>query len=261
MHSAKFGKAAVGAALAIGLASAMAACAPAPASGPTADRGSGPALTLTSLTKAGGDGVDSERASGERADAERAGAAEMAAEKAGEKGKMPAPALKAFTFPDGHISFAYPANWSLRTQPGPTLPGGPAECIEAVLSDHHGKDVALFVSGFYGDGASGPGDRTVFDSAPVPGLAAFEGEPTFGFFRDRFIDVNDHFYLEIRPAAELVSGNVNSGTGQVLLPNGVAIFRVYMDSPGFPSAEAASAWMDTPEYAQLKALLMSVAYS
>jgi hypothetical protein len=209
-----------------------------------------------SLTQAGGGGVNSERAGGERA-----GAAEMAAEMAGQKGKMPAPALKAFTFPDGHISFAYPANWSLRTQPGPTLPGGPAECVEAVLSDHHGKDVALIVSGFYGDGASGPVDRTVFDSAPVPGLAAFEGEPTFGFFRDSFIDVNDHFYLEVRPAAELVSGNVNSGTGQVLLPNGAAIFRVYMDSPGFPSAEAAKAWMDTPEYAQLKALLMSVAYS
>jgi uncharacterized protein (DUF1330 family) len=34
-----------------------------------------------------------------------------------------------------------------------------------------------------------------------------------------------------------------------------------MDSPGFPSEEAARAWMTTAEYAQLKALLMSVSYS
>jgi hypothetical protein len=242
MHSAKFGKAAAGAALAIALVSSTAACAPVPTSGPTSDRGSGSSITLTSL----------KQAAAERAGAEKA---------AGERTKVPAPALKTFTFPDGHISFAYPANWSVRTQPGPTLPGGPAECVEAVLSDHHGKDVAFIVSGFYGDGASGPVDRTVFDSVPVPGLTAFEGEPTFGFFRDSYIDVNDHFYMDVRPGAELVSGSTSSGNGQVVLPNGAAIFRVYMDSPGFPSAEAARAWMDTAAYGQLKALLMSVSYS
>jgi hypothetical protein len=257
MHSAKFGKAAAGVTLAIVLASATVACSPAPTSSPTADRGSGPALTLTALTLTSLMQGGADRAGVERASAERAGAVNAA----GDKGKVPAPALKTFTFPDGHISFAYPANWSLRTQPGPTLPGGPTECLEVVLSDHRGRDVAFIVSGFFGDGAAGPVDRTVFDSAPVPGLAAVEGEPTFGFFRDSYVDVNDHFYLDIRPAAELVSGNVNSGTGQVPLPNGAAIFRVYMYSPGFPSAEAARAWMETAEYAQLKALLMSVAYS
>ncbi|MBO1266715.1 hypothetical protein [Arthrobacter cavernae] len=191
----------------------------------------------------------------------QAGAEKAGAEKtAGDKAKVPAPALKTFTFPDGHISFAYPANWSIRTNPGPTLPGGPADCVEAVLSDHRGKDVAFIVSGSYGDGASGPVDRTVFDSAPVPGLAAF-GEPTFGFFRDSYIDVNDHFYMDVRPAAELGSGSVSSGNGQVVLPNGAAIFRVYIDSPGFPSPEAARAWVATPEYAQLKALLLSVTYN
>lgn len=247
MYFAKLGKAASGAALAIALASATAACAPAPTSGATPDRGSGPALTLTSLTRVG---------------AERAGVEGSGAEKtAGEKTKVPAPALKTFTFPDGHISFAYPANWFIRIQPGPTLPGCPAECVEAVLSVHHGKDVAFIVSGFYGDGASGPVDRTVFESVPVTGLTAFEGEPTFGFFRDSHIDVNDHFYMDVRPGAELVSGSIDTGNGQVVLPNGSAIFRVYMDSPGFPSAEAARAWMDTAEYAQLKALLMGVSYS
>ncbi|MDQ0679893.1 hypothetical protein QFZ30_003275 [Arthrobacter pascens] len=67
--------------------------------------------------------------------------------------------------------------------------------------------------------------------------------------------------MDVRPGAELVTGSTNSGNGQVILPNGAAIFRVYMDSPGFPSAEAAGAWMNTAEYAQLKALLMSLSYS
>lgn len=247
MHPERFAKAAAAGALAFALTSALAACAPAPTSGATPERGSGPALTLTSLKQVSADREGTEKAAGERT--------------VGEKTKVPAPALKTFTFPDGHISFAYPANWSIRTQPGPTLPGSSADCVEAVLTNHRGRDVAFMVSGFYGDGASGPVDRTVFDSAPVPGLAAFEGEPAFGFFRDSFADVNDHFYMDVRPAAELVTGSTASGNGQVLLPNGAAIFRVFMDSPGFPSDEAARVWMQTPEYTQLKALLMSVSYS
>lgn len=232
------------AALALAFTAATAACAPATSS-PTSDQASRSTLSLTSFAQAGGD---------------RTGA-----EAARNKAKVPAAALKTFTFPDGHISFAYPAQWSIRTQPGPTvqdptLPGEPGDCVEAILSDHRGKDVAFMVSGFYGDGASGPVDRTVFDSAPVPGLAGFEGEPTFGFFRDSFLDVNDHFYMDVRPSHELASGSTSSGSGQVALPNGAAIFRVYLDSPGFPSAEAAIAWMDTAEYARLKGLLMSVSY-
>ena len=238
--------------MAIALASATAACAPAPTSSPTPDRDSGAALTLTSLTQ-----VSEVQAGEVRAAAEKSGAEKTA----GEKTKVPSPALKTFTFPDGHISFAYPANWSIRTQPGPTLPDGPAECIEAVLSDHHGKDVAFIVSGFYGDGASGQVDRTVFESTPVPGLAGFEGEPTFGFFRDSYIGANVYYFsMDVRPAADLGSGSISGGNGQVMLPNGAAIFRVNIDPSGFPSAEAARAWMNTAEYAQLKALLMSVSY-
>jgi hypothetical protein len=252
MHPERFAKAAAAGALALALTSAMAACAPVPTSGAMPDQGSGPALALTSLTQVSADRPGTEKAGGEKTAGEKT---------AGEKNKAPAPALKTFTFPDGHISFAYPANWSIRTQPGPTLPGSSADCVEAVLSDHRGRDVAFMVSGFYGDGASGPVERTVFDSAPVLGLAAFEGEPAFGFFRDSFVDVNDHFYMDVRPAAELVTGSAASGNGQVLLPNGAAIFRVFMDSPGFPSDEAASAWTQSPEYAQLKALLMSVSYT
>ena len=231
MHSAVFGKTAAGVALAIALGATAAACAPSPAAAPTSDRTAGPALTLTSS-----------RTEAAKADRER-------------KAKP----VKTFTFPDGHISFRYPAGWSVATADCPTVPGGPTGCVEATVKSK-GKSVAFLVSGFYGDGASGPVDRTVFDSAAVPGLAGFEGSPAFGFFKDSYGDVNDHYFMDIRRADELVSGSTGSGSGQVTLPNGVGIFRVYIDSPGFASDAEAKAWMGTVEYAQLKALLLSVGY-
>ncbi len=229
MNSAAFGKTFATAALAIAL-GATAACAPSPAAGPSG-RATGPALSLASTTT---------------------GNAE-----AGQK--LKAKKVKTFTFPDGHISFQHPAGWSVTTAECPTVPGGPAACVEATIRSK-GKAVAVMVSGFYGDGASGPVDRTVFDAAAVPGLVAFDGAPTFGFFKDSYGDVNDQYFMDLRRADELVSGSTGSGSGQLVLPNGVGIFRVYIDSPGFASDTAAKAWMGTPEYAQLKALLMSVSY-
>ena len=227
MNSAAFGKTIATAALAIAL-GATAACAQSPAASPSG-RTSGPALSLASTTSHN---------------------AKTAPE---------TKPVKAFTFPDGHLSFQYPAGWSVATAECPTVPGGPAECVEATIRSK-GKAVAFVVSGFYGDGASGPVDRTVFDSAAVPGLAGFAGEPTFGFFKDSYGDVNDQYFMDVRRADELVSGSTGSGSGQVVLPNGVGIFRVYIDSPGFASDAEARAWMGTAEYAQLKALLMSVSY-
>ena len=40
------------------------------------------------------------------------------------------PALKTFTFPDGHISFSYPGSWSVRTQRGPGQEGPPGSPLK-----------------------------------------------------------------------------------------------------------------------------------
>jgi len=234
MNFAAFGKTFATAALAIAL-GATAGCAASPAAG-LSGRTSGPALTLASTTTAG-----AKAAPEAKADPEKAGP------------------VKTFTFPDGHLSFRYPAGWSVSTADCPTVPGGPAGCVEATISSK-GKAVAFLVSGFYGDGASGPVDRTVFDKAAVPGLAGFDGEPSFGFFKDSYGDVNDQYFMDVRRADELAAGSTASGSGQLVLPNGVGIFRVYIDSPGFASGVEAKAWMGTADYAQLKALLMSVRY-
>ncbi|MGG5171774.1 hypothetical protein ACQR35_06290 [Pseudarthrobacter sp. J1738] len=174
--------------------------------------------------------------------------------------KPTAPALKTYTFPDGHISFAFPANWQVRAELGPTIPGGPLDCYQAVLTDQRGKEMAFMVSGFYGDGAAGPVDRHVFDSAPVPGLADFGGEPSFGFVRDTVPGAGENLLMDIRPAAEFQDGSTSGGSGQLVLPNGVGIFRANVKASGLSSDGAVKAWMRSSDYAQLKAMLLSVSY-
>lgn len=166
---------------------------------------------------------------------------------------------KTFTFPDGHISFQYPAGWSVRTADCPTVPGGPAECVEATISSK-GKPIAVLVSGFYGDGGVGPVVRTVFDEAFVPGLAVSADEPTFAFFKDSYGDVNDQYFMNVSKASDVVSGSTGSGMAQVLLPNGVGVFRVHIDSGMMSTDAEAMAWMATAEYAQFKSMLMSLSY-
>lgn len=170
-------------------------------------------------------------------------------------------ALKTFTFPDGHISFSYPAEWSIRMEQAPHLPGTNAEnALEAVLSEATGNEVASITSGTYGDGAEGPVLRTVLDQAAVPGLADNKAEPvSFGFAFDSFAD-HPHFHMGLRRSQEFTSGTTGSGSPQVVFPNGAAAATVIFGEPAFPSVDAAKAWMNTEQYRQLKALLLSVKY-
>lgn len=170
-------------------------------------------------------------------------------------------ALKNFTFPDGHISFSYPAEWTVRVEQAPHLPDtDAANALEAVLSDATGNEVASITSGTYGDGAEGPVMRTVLDQAAVPGLADNKAGPvSFGFAFDSFAD-HPHFHMGLRRSQEFTSGTTSSGSPQVAFPNGAAAATVIFGEPAFPSIDAAKAWMNTEQYRQLKALLLSVTY-
>jgi hypothetical protein len=175
---------------------------------------------------------------------------------------LPAAELKTFTFPDGHISFSYPADWTVRVAPAPHLPGSAdaGNSLEAVLADGSGNEVASMASGTYGDGAEGPVSRTVLDQAPVAGLVDMKGEQaSFGFAFDSFAD-HPQFHMGIRRSQEFTTGTTSSGTAQVVLPNGSAIARVIFGEPAFPTVDEAKAWMNTAQYRQLKALLLSVKY-
>ncbi|WP_427133627.1 hypothetical protein [Pseudarthrobacter sp. S9] len=175
----------------------------------------------------------------------------------------PVAGVKSFTFPDGHLSFSYPSDWSIRVvesaAPGAT-PGRP-DGVRAVLADATGNELASVTSGTYAGGATGPVLRTVLDTAPVPGLKDAAGEQlSFGFAFDSFADQPD-FHMGVRRDRDFQPSLPDAGYSQVQMPNGAAEAKVIFGSPAFASVEAAKAWMTTEQYSQLKRLLFSLKYS
>jgi hypothetical protein len=173
--------------------------------------------------------------------------------------------LQTFTFPDGHLSFTYPAGWSVRTKQGPYLTEEEKTgSVDALVYDGSGVEVASVLSGMYGDGAAGPVKRTVLDRAPVPGVSVKGQTPEFGFAVDEYLDGDRYYFMDVRNAPEFNPGQGNSGTNQVRLGNGMMVARVIFDfekQPTFVSPAAAKDWMATKQYSQLKALLLSLNYS
>lgn len=175
-------------------------------------------------------------------------------------------ALETFTFPDGHISFSYPAGWSVRTGEGPYLAEETkATSVEATVMDESGKEVARILSGLYGDGTAGPVERTVLDHAPVPGITDTAGKPAeFGFALDEIPGVDSYYFMDVRAAGGFLPDRADSGTNQVPLPNGMmAAYVVFDADPELASGtpDAGKAWMGTERYAQLRALLLSLKYT
>ncbi|MCB5294582.1 hypothetical protein BJQ90_04050 [Arthrobacter sp. SO3] len=70
--------------------------------------------------------------------------------------------------------------------------------------------------------------------------------------------------MGVRRAHEFLPTQGDSGTSQVLLPNGVlsavVVFGGTASTPAFASPAAAEAWMGSEQYAQLKAMLLSLSY-
>ncbi|MFF1382350.1 hypothetical protein ACFVWT_02175 [Arthrobacter sp. NPDC058288] len=193
----------------------------------------------------------------------------------------PSPVLATFVFPDGHLSFKYPEGWSVRTEQGPYLAEeSKAGSVVAVVADGAGAEVARVQSGMYGDGAAGSVKRTVFDTAPVPGITDVSGNQAgFGFASDQILPVSYpgmpeptqpadnasvYYFMDVRLTKEFLPTQEGSGTNQVPLPNGIMSAYVVFDfekQPVFATPEAAREWMAGERYAQLKALLLSLKYS
>lgn len=182
-----------------------------------------------------------------------------------------APMMKTFTFPDGHVSFTHPASWTVTVKPGPALnPEAQKTSFDATVVDASGSEVAHVLSGMYGDGAAGPVTRTVLDHAPVPGINDTRGESTeFGFAYDELpgegSTAGPYYFMDVRRAHEFLPTQAVSGSNQVLLPNGVLTAVVVLggsaSKPAFASPAAAKAWMESEQYAQLRAMLLSLMYS
>lgn len=167
----------------------------------------------------------------------------------------PAPALADFTFPDGHLSFSYPADWSVR------LVDGPAGGTRAVIADAGGNELASVTTGTNASDATGPVVRTVLDAAPVANLRdAAGGQLSFGFAFDSFAD-HVGYHMGIRREADFDPSTESAGYAHVELPDGDAVAKVIFGDPAFGSVDAAKAWMATEQYSQLKAMLLSLSYN
>jgi hypothetical protein len=173
---------------------------------------------------------------------------------------QPAPALKSFTFPDGHFSFQYPADWYVKVAEGGTLPGGAIDSKIATLTEATGNEVFRFHSGDYSGHAGGAGDTTVFDAAPLPGIISITGDQVgYGFivFRDLNSD-QDTYFMGLMPGP-VVDGRGPSPHGAPM-QNGWFSASVIFGDTAFSSPAAAKAWLGTDQGQKLKALLLSVTY-
>ncbi|MDD7834536.1 MULTISPECIES: hypothetical protein [Paenarthrobacter] len=193
--------------------------------------------------------------------------------------------VQSYTFPDGHLSFSYPVGWSVKTEQGPYLSEETKAASQgATVMDSAGSPVAYIYSGFYGDGTAGLVDRTVLDRAVVPGVRDVNGSQVeFGFssIQPQYIPYEGPPYegmpspqsgpvegpptyiMDVRLTSELKAGISSSGTNQITMPNGVMSAYVLFDPakrPTFATPAAATAWMGTTQYAQLKSMLLSLNY-
>jgi hypothetical protein len=134
--------------------------------------------------------------------------------------------------------------------------------MEAIVTDSAGNDLLSLVNGMTAGCAGGPVSRRVFDQAAVPGMAAPDGTgPVFGFVVESYGDSEAYFMGLSDPRSLQQGEGVSSWCNLVSTANGGLSTRVLFNDPAFPNRGAARAWMAADQYAQLKALLISLTYA
>jgi zona occludens toxin (predicted ATPase) len=177
-------------------------------------------------------------------------------------GTSPAPApaaadVKTYTFPDGHVSFKYPAGWKVELFTGS---GSPSDSATATVVDASGTQQATVYSGRIADGVSHPVTRTVFESAPVPGLAAQPAPAAqYAFYVDR-MDSNATYRMHLAAGAP-TPGQGSALDGIIRAWDGVIVADVQFIEKPFANDAAAKSWLAGTEGQALKALLLSISYS
>lgn len=169
----------------------------------------------------------------------------------------PAPAgLATYTFPDGRLSFKYPADWRVELFEASTSPF----VGTATVYDASGERQAEIYTGVIADGVSSPVTRTVFESLPVPGL---QGQPEpaahYSFYVDNVNEIAT-YRMHLTPGAPIAGAEMGL-PGLIRIGERILIAEVtFIDNP-FVSDDAAKAWLAGEEGQALKALMMSISYS
>jgi hypothetical protein len=160
-----------------------------------------------------------------------------------------------YTFPDGHVSFQHPADWRVEL-----FNAGASPFVgTATVYDAAGTKQATVYSGQIADGVTSPVTRTVFETAPVPGL---KGQPApaaqYSFYVDRVNELAT--YRMHLTAGAPIAGAEMALDGIIRTTQGVLLADVnFIDNP-FASDDAAKSWLSGAEGQALKALLLSVSY-
>jgi hypothetical protein len=177
-------------------------------------------------------------------------------------GTSPAPApaaadVKTYTFPNGQVSFKHPADWKVELFTGA---GSPSESATATVVDASGTEQATVYSGRAADGVSHPVTRTIYESAPVPGLAAQPAPAAhYGFYVDR-MDSNATYRMHLA-AGVPKPGQGSALDGIIRAGDGVILADVKFIEKPFANDAAAKSWLAGAEGQALKALLLSISYS
>jgi hypothetical protein len=167
-----------------------------------------------------------------------------------------AAALNKYTFPDGRLSFEYPADWRVELFPAADAP---STSRSATVFDASGTEQATVYAGQAADGVAHPVTRTVFESEPVPGLAQQPAPAAhYSFYVDRAGDITT--YRMHLTAGEPTAGDDSRIDGIIRVGDGVLVADVKFIENPFASDEAAKSWLASDEGDALKELLLSMSY-
>jgi len=167
-----------------------------------------------------------------------------------------AAALSKYTFPDGRLSFEYPAEWRVELFPAADAP---STSRSATVFDASGTEQATVYVGQAADGVTHPVTRTVFESEPVPGLAQQPAPAAhYSFYGDRAGDITT--YRMHLTAGEPTAGDDSRIDGIIRVGDGVLVADVKFIENPFASDEAAKSWLVSDEGDALKELPLSLSY-
>lgn len=162
-----------------------------------------------------------------------------------------------YTFPDGRLSFEYPADWRVELFTGA---GEPSLSRTATVFDAKGTEQVTVYSGQIADGVSHPVRRTVFESEPVPGLSRQPAPAAhYAFYVDR-MDGNPTYRMHLSAGAP-PAGDSARVDGIIRIGKEVLVADVTFIEKPFASDDAAKDWLAGTEGRALKALLLSMSYT
>lgn len=169
----------------------------------------------------------------------------------------PAPAaLATYTFPDGRLSFKYPADWKVELFTGDVKP---STSRTATVFDASGTRQVTVYSGLIADGVTHPVTRTVFESAPVPGLREQPAPAAhYSFYVDR-MDINSTYRMHLTAGAPQ-AGKGMALDGIIRIGKEVLVAEAQFIEKPFADDAAAKAWLAGAEGQAIKGLLLSVTY-